>query len=68
MLSFITSRFHRVKVLSVNEIGLQHTTPEKDRFVYVFLKWKDNSKPISSSRDSQIKLVSSLEISINILL
>lgn len=35
MLSFITGILSRVHILSVTKTGLQHTTPEKDRFVYV---------------------------------
>ena len=63
--SFISSRLIRAQVISVNKTGLQHTTPERDRIVYVVTSKKDNSKPISSSRESLIKLLNSLTMSRN---
>lgn len=63
--SFISSRVIRAQVISVNKTGLQRTTPEKDRIVYAVTSMKDNSKPISTSRESLIKLLNSLMMSRN---
>lgn len=50
----------------MNRTDLHQFCPEKDRIVYVVTSIKDNSKPISGSKGSLIKLLSSLEISRNI--